>query len=198
MKRLEEIKKNMFKNLSDKAKILLILNYWSTFSRQSYLSIIVFFIDKNWNYHEILIDFEYMKKKHTKENLTKMIEKVLVKHNIQACILAITTNNVFNNVIFFLKLVNNLFAITNCVNITSKNNEDEKNDDRDKICNIVHVFCFAHVLQLTLQAFLNSVRVNSTNDELQKNWNDQENVRTINQADKKLSMTFAKINTIFY
>jgi hypothetical protein len=63
----------------------------------------------------------------------------------------------------------------------------------DKIQNIVHVFCLAHVLQLALQTFLRSVRVNSTNDELQKNWNDQKNIKTIDQAAKDLFLTLTKI-----
>jgi hypothetical protein len=54
-----------------------------------------------------------------------------------------------------------------------------------------------HVLQLALQIFLNSVRINSTNDELQKNWNDQENIKTINQTNKELSMTLTKIIKYF-
>jgi hypothetical protein len=46
---------------------------------------------------------------------------------------------------------------------------------------------------LTLQAFLDSIRISSINDELQKNWNDQENIWTIHQAIKELLMTLTKI-----
>ncbi len=48
--------------------------------------------------------------------------------------------------------------------------DDEKNDemsDKKKERNIVHVSCLAHVLQLTLQTFLDLIRINSINDELQ-------------------------------
>jgi hypothetical protein len=46
---------------------------------------------------------------------------------------------------------------------------------------------------LTLQTFLNSIKINSINDELQKNWNDQKDIRAINQAIKKMFMTLTKI-----
>jgi hypothetical protein len=110
-----------------------------------------------------------MKEKHTKENLTKVVKKILIKHNIQVRILTIIIDNASNNVIFFLELVKNLSTITSCVNVTSENDENDEDDDSKKIQNIVHVSCLAHVLQLALQAFLDFVRVNSTNDELQKN-----------------------------
>ncbi len=122
------------------------MNCWSVFNRQFYLSIIAFFINKNWNYREILIDFEYMKKKHTNENLTKVVEKILIKHNIQARILTIIIDNAFNNVIFFFELVKNLFTITSCVNVTSNNDEKKEKDDHEKK-NIMHVSCLTHVLQ---------------------------------------------------
>jgi hypothetical protein len=174
MKRLNDVEANLFKNLFDEVKVFLTLNCWFVSNRQSYLFIIVFFINKNWKYHEVLIEFEYMKKKHTNEILTKIIEKILTRHNIQVRILIITIDNVSNNIIFFLILVKNLNIITSCVNVTFEKNDEENDEmsDKKKKRNIVHISCLAHVLQLTLQTFLNSIRVNSINDELQKNWND--------------------------
>jgi hypothetical protein len=112
-----------------------------------------------------------MKEKHTNETLTKVIEKILTRHNIQARILIITIDNASNNIIFFLILVKNLNIITSCVNVIFEKNdeEDDKMSDKEKKRNIVHVSCLAHVLQLTLQTFLNSIKINSINDELQKN-----------------------------
>jgi pimeloyl-CoA synthetase len=112
-----------------------------------------------------------MNEKHIEKTLTKVVEKILIKHNIQAQILAITIDNASNNIIFFFLFVKNLSIITNCVDvmIENENEDDEKTMNQEKIQNIVHVSCLAHVLQLALQTFLRSVRVNSINDELQKN-----------------------------
>ncbi len=58
----------------------------------------------------------------------------------------------------FLILIKNLSIITNCVNVISKNDEKENDAQKnEKTRNIVYVFCFAYVLQLTLQIFLNFV-----------------------------------------
>ncbi len=107
----------------------------------------------------------------------------------------IIIDNASNNIIFFLILVKNLNIITSCVNVIFEKNDEENDEmsDKKKERNIVHVSCLAHVLQLTLQTFLDSIRINSINDELQKNWNDQENIRAINQAIKEMFMTLTKI-----
>jgi hypothetical protein len=194
MKRLKNVETNLFKNLFDEVKMFFFLNCWFVLNRQSYLSIIVFFIDKNWKYHEVLIEFEYMKEKHTNETLTKVVKKILTRHNIQTRILIYTIDNVSNNIIFFLILIKNLNIITSCVNVIFEKNDEEDDEMSDKKKrNIVHVSCFTYVLQLTLQTFLDSIKINSINDELQKNWNDQENIRAINQAIKEMFMTLTKI-----
>ncbi len=86
----------------------------------------------------------------------------------------------------------NISNITKCVDIISENDEDDSKNDETKF-NLVHVLCLTHVLQFALQAFLDSVRVNSINEQLQKNWYEQENINVIKRADKDLSMTLAKI-----
>ncbi len=48
-----------------------------------------------------MVEFEYIKEKHTKNALVKIVEKILTRHNIQTRILITITNNVFNNIIFF-------------------------------------------------------------------------------------------------
>jgi hypothetical protein len=193
MKRLKEIEAMLFEHLSHLMKISLTLNCWSVSNRQSYLFVIAFFIDKNWNYHEIIIEFEYMKKKHIEENLFKMIENVLKKHKIIDRILTVIIDNASNNTTFFYCLMKNISNITKCVDIIFENDdEDSENNEID----LLHVSCLTHVLQLTLQTFLDFVRVNSINDELQKNWYEQENINVIKRADKDLSMILTKIIVI--
>ncbi len=87
--------------------------------------------------------------------------------------------------------------ITKCVNIISKNNENESQNDETKI-NLVHVFCLTHVLQLTLQALLNFVRVNLINDQLQKNRYEQDDINVIKRMNKDISMILTKIFLFFF
>ncbi len=192
MKRLEKIEAKLFEHLSHLTKISFTLNCWFAFNRQSYLFIIVFFIDKNWKYQKIIIEFEYMKRRHFENNLFKMIENVLNKHKIIYRILIIIINNAINNTTFFYCLMKDISNIAKCVDITSKNNENESQNDETKF-NFVYVFCLTHVLQLTLQAFLNFVRVNLINNQLQKNWYEQDDINVIKRTNKDLSMILTKI-----
>jgi hypothetical protein len=190
MKRLDEVEDKLFEHLSELAKIVLTLNDWFVSNRQSYLTIIAFFINRHWKLQKIVIEFEFMNMRHTDETMTKVVKKMLEKHNIQNRILVCIIDNAFNNSSFFLKLLTNLIIVSECVNVISS---DEVSNEQDQN-KIVHVSCLTHVLQLALKIFLRSVRVKSTNDELQKNWNDQEDVNIVNQADKDLSLTLAKIS----
>jgi hypothetical protein len=147
MKRVENIESNLFEHLFHLTKVFFTLNCWSASNRQFYLFIIVFFIDKNWKYHEIVIEFEYMNKKHTNENLVEMIENILKKHKIEARILIIIIDSAFNNIIFFYCLVKSIFIIFDCVDVNFEDEKEEINEnENEKTSNIVHVSCLTHVL----------------------------------------------------
>jgi hypothetical protein len=110
-----------------------------------------------------------MKERYTEKNLFTMIETVLEKHKIINRILIITIDSASNNTIFFYCLMKSISNITKCVDVTSKSDENKRSKSDETEINLVHVSCLTHVLQLALQAFLNFVRVNSINDQLQKN-----------------------------
>jgi hypothetical protein len=102
-----------------------------------------------------------MKKRHTDEDLTKMMKNILKKHKIEARILVIIIDSVFKNITFFYCLMKSISSISDCVDVSSKNDEKKKKtDENEKTLNVVHVSCLTHVLQLTLQTFLNFVRIN--------------------------------------
>ena len=46
-------------------KLSLALDCLSSFNCQGYLAINAYFIDDKWNYHEVLLAFEYVKDSHT-------------------------------------------------------------------------------------------------------------------------------------
>ncbi len=124
-----------------------------------YFFIITFFINKNWKYHKMIIDFEYIKKKHINENVAKIMKNIFKKHKIETRIFVIIINNVFNNIIFFNYLMKSISSILNYVNVSSKNDETKKTNENEKTFNVMRVFCLIHVFQLTLQIFLNFVKV---------------------------------------
>jgi hypothetical protein len=89
---------------------------------------------------------------------------MLKKHKIIDRILIVIINNVSNNTTFFYCSMKNISNITQCVDIIFEN--DDENSENNEI-DLIHVFCLTHVLQLTLQTFLDFVQINSINNELQ-------------------------------
>ena len=78
MKRLAEIEKQFFKHLFDNdIKILLILNDWATFNKQFYLKMIAFFIDSDWRYHDVFINFENVLDRHFNNKLIIIVRELL-------------------------------------------------------------------------------------------------------------------------
>ena len=56
-----------------------------------------YFINKDWQYREVLLGFEPLTGIHSGINLAQVLETVLHKYDIAHRILAITTDNASNN-----------------------------------------------------------------------------------------------------
>ena len=177
MKRLAEIEKQLFKHLfNDDIKVSLILNGWATFNKQSYLEMIAFFIDNDWRYHDVLIDFENVLNRHFDSRLTIIVRGLLQKYNIKNRLNVVITNNANNNKIFFENLIKWLKNKSKVVELTHNVDLDyEINLSRSDNENMQHIFYLTHVLQLIFKALLDHVRIKSTNEDLQKIWNEDEN-----------------------
>ena len=79
------------------SKVSLALDCWSSFNRQGYLAINAYFIDDKWNYHEVLLAFEYVECSYTGIKLAEVLNSVLIRHSIEDRILAFTTDSASNN-----------------------------------------------------------------------------------------------------
>lgn len=53
--RADEMKQNFFKNLNSKVKVSIVCDVWTSLNHLAFLKIIVYFVDKDWKYREILI-----------------------------------------------------------------------------------------------------------------------------------------------
>jgi hypothetical protein len=56
-----------------------------------------YFLDEDWNYHEILLDFELLYESHTGSYLNTVLIELLEKHQIKNQVLTITIDNASNN-----------------------------------------------------------------------------------------------------
>ena len=61
------------------------------------MAITGYFINRDWNYPEILLGFEPLDGPHSGLNLSNMLIKLFKKHDIVGRVLAITSDNASNN-----------------------------------------------------------------------------------------------------
>ena len=203
-----EIEEKLLEFLPGDTKVLITLDGWSANNRQSYMSIIGFFIDENWNWHQVLWGFEYMSGSHTGAMLSKVLLRTLRRHELMGRILAVTTDNAGNNKTMFADMVKHLEDLADFVGFVEAeqgDNDDDVLENEDAEVNmewthiandndsLVHIPCLAHVIQLALQALLGYVKIRPTNEELQKNWDEEQDAESVHSADRGLPMTLAKV-----
>jgi hypothetical protein len=138
------------------------------------MSVIDYFIDKNWKYREVFFVFQSLSDVHTNEMMTKIIVNILKKYKLKNRLLAVTTNNASNND----KMKKNMKKIL-------KELEVKWNHEKN------HVFCIAHVIQLVVNELLVSMKIFAVNDWM----NDVFHENRLNDIDKKSELinTFLKI-----
>jgi hypothetical protein len=173
----------LFKMISE-SKILLIINCWISTSKHAFLEITEYFIDKNWRYQKILLDFESIFECHDDAKLAELIIQIVWRNNLSEKILAVTTDNAENNNTIMFSFKNALKNINLEVEIFDLS-----------LLSILftqyHISCLAHVIQLFLKIFLSNLCLSSTNDEVTATWNSETD--TLLQANADVSLTLKKI-----
>lgn len=67
----------------DGTKISISCDGWSSKNKQSYLAINAYFIDPDWNYHEVLLAFRHIEGHHSGANMADIILEELQYHGIR-------------------------------------------------------------------------------------------------------------------
>ncbi len=182
MRRCEKIQSELLSALSnDDIKISLTLNCWFSFNRQEYLAVNAYFIDDNWNYHEVLLTFEHISESHTESRLAKIMQDIISRHKLQDRILATTSDNADNNNTMHEKLLRMLRTRT-------------FDNVHFNVRDIERVSCLAHVIQLTLRKLLGKIRINSRNEDFQTSWNDKDNRAEMKREEKEVSYILVKVS----
>ena len=94
---IKEKQKTLLKKLLPNGKLSIVLDCWTLLFNQAFMAVTGYFIDQEWNYHEILLGFEPLYVMHNRGNLSLVLLKVLQEHEISNYILLITTDNASNN-----------------------------------------------------------------------------------------------------
>jgi len=120
--------------------------------------------------HEDLLDFCHLDCQHTGKNLARILYDILKDFNIQTRLYCITTDNAGNNG----TLVGELERLL-------------KNDGISWDSSKHHIRCLAHILNLTVKAFLNKLKIAAPSAEQQfMDDSDDENVSDEAKAEREV------------
>lgn len=134
------------------SKISIALDCWTSPFGQAFMAITGYFIDIDWVYREVLLNFKPLYGAHTGANMSGVLLETLVDHNIQDRIFGLTTDNASNN----------------------KTLVDSLQQALPQDINVIRTPCLAHVIQLSLNQLLDRLKAVPLNDAAETRWTDRQ------------------------
>lgn len=152
---VRENQKSILQKLPSGVKLSLTLDCWTSPSRQAFMAITGYFLDENWEYHEILLGFEHLHGSHSGANLCVLLLQLLQEHQITDRVLAITTDNASNNVTLMVSVYEALESLQSSNHVA-----------------IIRAPCIAHVIQLSLKDLLGKMKAAPKINTAEQTWSD--------------------------
>jgi hypothetical protein len=143
-------------------KVAIVLDCWSAPRREGYIAVKAYWVSADWQMEEALIGFEPVNGGHTGKALAEIVMERLKKYGIESRIIAITSDNASNNK-----------TLTKAINEAIPRIASELGIDND----IALCPCLSHVIQLSANKLLTDIKIRPKNDELKKNWIEDEEKR---------------------
>lgn len=149
---LVEVMASIKRTIPARTRHHICLDNWTSTNHIAFMGITIHYIDHKWRLRELLIGFEPLFEAHTGKHMAKVLAVVLVALALQDRTMCITTDNASNN--------------------TTMAEAVEQDHLRNWNCAQYHLPCFAHVINLVTQAFINALRANASNERLDTNFNE--------------------------
>lgn len=162
-----EYQQETLQRLPSNAKLSLALDCWTSPFQDAFMAITGYFLDKEWEYREVLLGFEPLSGTHSGVNLGENVLQILQKHQITDRVLAVTSDNASNNK-----------TLVTAVNDSIR--ELQLKTDST----IIQVPCLAHVIQLSLVELLGKIKASPKNDNAESEWSD-DRVRLLRARQQK-------------
>ncbi|CEJ62588.1 hypothetical protein PMG11_11085 [Penicillium brasilianum] len=157
-------------------KLSIALDCWTSPFSQAFMAITGYFIDADWVYREVLLDFKPIYGAHTGANLSSVLVETLVKHRIEDRVFGLTTDNASNN----KTLVDSLQQALS-----------------DGVL-IIRIPCLAHIIQLSLNQLLGHIKAVPLNDTAGTKWTEQQSLMAQVNAQHRKREIFYTLNKIRY
>ena len=93
----EENQKIVLTSISVTSKIAITLDYWLSKCRKAFLAITSYFFTKDFSFRETLLGFKPLYDLYKRKYLAEVVIQVLIKHDFLYSVIAVTTDNAWNN-----------------------------------------------------------------------------------------------------
>jgi hypothetical protein len=177
---VRENQKIILQTLPPGAKLSLALDCWTSPFKQAFMAITGYFIDKDWEYREILLRFEPLHGAHSGVNLSEVVFDLLQEHQITDRVLSVTTDNASNNKTLIESVHEAIEGLQSSSDVA-----------------VIRVPCIAHVIQLSLKSLLGKMKAIPKNDRFEQVWSDDrvEALRAT-QQDREIVHTLGKVRRL--
>ncbi|XP_066599993.1 uncharacterized protein [Prorops nasuta] len=126
-----------------KSKISFTINGWTSIANRSFYAITAHFIDENWNYQSIVLDFVPSHGRYTGKDIAQIFYQSVNDFGISEKIMGITVDNASANTTFMQEL---------------------KKLVPDFDCENQHFRCMAHILNLGVQELMKTLTIEEVNE----------------------------------
>ncbi|KAJ5264866.1 hypothetical protein N7505_007659 [Penicillium chrysogenum] len=152
---VQEQQQSVLSKLPPGSSLSIALDCWTSPFGQAFMAITGYFLDRDWNYCEVLLGFEHIQGSHTGTQLSETVIRIFQEHGITDRVLSITTDNASNN--------NTMIqGVQEMVQSQALHNTS-----------VFRVPCIVHVIQLSLKDLLGKIKANPTNAEAESEWSDE-------------------------
>jgi hypothetical protein len=144
------------------------------------MAITAYFLDRNWEYCEVLLGFEPLSGTHSGTNLGEVVIRILRQYEIIDRVLAVTTDNASNNTTL-------IAAVNDTIQALQLNTDST----------IIQVPCIAHVIQISLTDLLGKMKATPKNDTTELEWK-EDRVRALRarQQKREIADTLNKVSLL--
>lgn len=152
---VQEQQQSVLSKLPPRSCLSIALDCWTSPFGQAFMAITGYFLDRDWNYCEVLLGFEHIQGSHTGTQLSETVIRILQEHSIADRVLSITTDNASNN--------NTMMeGVQEMVQSKALHNTS-----------VFRVPCIVHVMQLSLKDLLGKIKADPKNTEAESEWSDE-------------------------
>ena len=156
-RRYKEIKELRLDGLGPHTKVSIALDCWTSPNHLNFLAVTGCYIAEDWTLREVLLGFEPALFTHSGSNLANVVARLLYEFDIADRLFAVTADNASNNKTLCRELQGILHY-----------------RDIDWSPVKMRVPCLAHVIQLSVTAFLHAIAGSATNDSITTTWKEED------------------------